>query len=29
MDLFLPIDKRDMEARGWEQADFVLVTGDA
>lgn len=28
-DLFLPIDKKDMEERGWEQVDFVLVTGDA
>jgi len=27
--LFLPISKEDMEARGWEQVDFVLVTGDA
>lgn len=26
---FLPISKKDMEDRGWEQADFVLVTGDA
>lgn len=26
---FLPISKKDMEERGWEQADFVLVTGDA
>ena len=27
--MFLPITKREMEERGWEQADFVLVTGDA
>lgn len=27
--MFLPIDKKDMADRGWEQADFVLVTGDA
>ncbi|MDR3296147.1 MAG: YgiQ family radical SAM protein [Clostridiales Family XIII bacterium] len=26
---FLPVTKQDMEERGWEQADFVLVTGDA
>ena len=26
---FLPITKADMEQRGWEQPDFVLVTGDA
>jgi len=26
---FLPINKEDMAARGWEQTDFVLITGDA
>ncbi len=26
---FLPINKNDMKERGWTQADFVLVTGDA
>ncbi|PHV72009.1 YgiQ family radical SAM protein [Sporanaerobium hydrogeniformans] len=26
---FLPISKADMEKRGWEQLDFVLVTADA
>lgn len=26
---YLPISKEDMEARGWQQVDFVLVTGDA
>lgn len=26
---FLPISKEDMKERGWEQCDFVLVTGDA
>ncbi|MCC7510685.1 MAG: YgiQ family radical SAM protein [Planctomycetes bacterium] len=26
---FLPVSKSDMAARGWEQCDFVLVTGDA
>lgn len=27
--MFLPVSKKDMEERGWKQADFVLVTGDA
>jgi len=26
---FLPISKKDMKARGWEQCDFVYITGDA
>ena len=26
---FLPISREDMERRGWEQCDFVLVTADA
>ncbi len=26
---FLPISKKDMEKRGWEQLDFVYVIGDA
>lgn len=26
---FLPVSKNDMKERGWQQADFVLVTGDA
>ena len=26
---FLPITKEDMQARGWDAPDFVLVTGDA
>jgi uncharacterized radical SAM protein YgiQ len=26
---FLPINKEDMVERGWEQLDFVLVSGDA
>lgn len=26
---YLPICKQDMEQRGWEQCDFVFVTGDA
>ncbi|MBE6031946.1 MAG: YgiQ family radical SAM protein [Clostridiales bacterium] len=29
MNNFLPITKADMEARGWEQPDFVYVIGDA
>ncbi len=26
---FLPASKRDMETRGWEQLDVILITGDA
>ncbi len=26
---YLPISKEDMKSRGWEELDFVLVTGDA
>ena len=26
---FLPISNKDMEQRGWDQCDFVYVTGDA
>ena len=26
---FLPINRKEMKERGWEQVDFVLVTGDA
>ena len=26
---FLPISRADMEARGWEQLDYVVVGGDA
>ena len=26
---FLPISRRDMDERGWEQCDFIIVTGDA
>ncbi|MDO4868901.1 MAG: YgiQ family radical SAM protein [Bacillota bacterium] len=29
MNDFLPINRKDMKQRGWEQVDFVLVTGDA
>ncbi len=27
--MFLPVTKREVDERGWEQVDFVLVTGDA
>lgn len=27
--MFLPVNMKDMKKRGWDQADFVLVTGDA
>ena len=26
---FLPLSKEDMKDRGWEQLDFILITGDA
>ncbi len=26
---FLPVSRADMEKRGWEQCDFVYITGDA
>lgn len=26
---FLPVSREDMEKRGWDGADFVLITGDA
>lgn len=26
---FLPISKKEMNERGWEQADFIIITGDA
>ncbi|KXG77180.1 YgiQ family radical SAM protein [Thermotalea metallivorans] len=26
---FLPISRKDMDARGWERLDFILVSGDA
>jgi uncharacterized radical SAM protein YgiQ len=29
MTSFLPINKEDMRERGWEQLDFVLISGDA
>jgi uncharacterized radical SAM protein YgiQ len=27
--MFLPVTKKEMDERGWQQVDFVLVTGDA
>ncbi len=27
--MFLPINRKEMEERGWEQPDFVFVSGDA
>lgn len=29
MNEFLPVSRREMSDRGWDQADFVCVTGDA
>jgi len=29
MSNFLPISKKDMKARGWDQCDFVYIIGDA
>ncbi len=29
MDGFLPVSRADMDARGWDQCDFVYVIGDA
>ncbi|MEG6585476.1 YgiQ family radical SAM protein [Dendrosporobacter sp. 1207_IL3150] len=29
MEHFLPISKEDMQARGWEQLDFLFISGDA
>ncbi|MBI9096906.1 MAG: YgiQ family radical SAM protein [Spirochaetaceae bacterium] len=26
---FLPVNKRDMKNRGWDQCDFILISGDA
>ena len=26
---FLPITKKEMQSRGWNCADFIIVTGDA
>jgi len=27
--MFLPVNRKEMDERGWEQADFILVSGDA
>jgi len=27
--IFLPVNRKDMERRGWDQCDFVLISGDA
>ena len=29
MNDFLPISRQDMDERGWEQLDFLFITGDA
>ena len=29
MEGFLPVSRADMDARGWDQCDFVYVIGDA
>ncbi|MDO4188478.1 MAG: YgiQ family radical SAM protein [Lachnospiraceae bacterium] len=29
MNNFLPVSKQDMKERGWQQCDFVYITGDA
>ena len=26
---FLPMSRADMEARGWDELDFIFVSGDA
>ena len=26
---FLPVTREDMKSRGWDELDFVYVTGDA
>ena len=26
---FLPLSRKDMEARGWDQVDFAYIIGDA
>ena len=28
-DLFLPVSRADMDRRGWDFYDFLLITGDA
>ena len=29
MQNFLPVTKQEMQQRGWDQVDFVYITGDA
>ena len=29
LESWLPISKKEMDRRGWEQADIILVSGDA
>ena len=29
MQQFLPVNKKEMKQRGWEQVDFAYITGDA
>ena len=29
MNSFLPVNQKDMYQRGWEQPDFVYISGDA
>ncbi|SHJ69794.1 Radical SAM N-terminal [Anaerobranca californiensis DSM 14826] len=29
MNNFLPISKEDMEKRGWDSLDFIIISGDA
>jgi len=29
VDHFLPVTREEIEARGWDQPDFIYVTGDA
>ena len=28
-DMFLPVSRADMAARGWDELDFLLISGDA
>ena len=28
-DLFLPVSREDMDRRGWDSYDVLLITGDA
>ena len=27
--MFLPVNKKDMEKRGWDELDFLYISGDA